>query len=154
MEQKDYREAADLFERLAELAARRTPLRAAHLYFEAGQARLLDGAIDSGMQNLAEGASLLASSGHYELLARISQRLLEELRRQGLEQEAAVWARKLDDLLEASPTAISPEGFHAETALPAKCPYCGGSLHPGEVERVGTDGALCSYCGSVVSGDS
>jgi DNA-directed RNA polymerase subunit RPC12/RpoP len=38
--------------------------------------------------------------------------------------------------------------------LPSKCPYCGGTLNPSEVERTPGGGAVCMYCGSIVQGDA
>lgn len=151
MEKGEYGQAADLFERLAGIVERRAAARAAQLYFEAGKARLLDGAMKAGMQDLRQGVNLLASSGRYELLARVSHRLPEELHRLGFVQAASELTGVMDELLEAVPSSFSSEPLESRPTLPTKCPQCGGTIHTREVEWLGTDRAECSYCGSVVS---
>jgi hypothetical protein len=153
MEQGMYKQAADLFSRLAQAAERRALPRTPQLYFQAGRARILKGATEVGMQNLYKGAEILATAGRWEILARASNRLTQELRGLGLEHEASVWSQKLEKLAGANLKSLSQRETKSKPTLPVKCPQCGGTIHPGEVDWLDTDRVLCSYCGSVVSGE-
>jgi hypothetical protein len=38
--------------------------------------------------------------------------------------------------------------------LPLKCPNCGGSVHPDELEWTDSRSAICDYCGSILETES
>jgi ribosomal protein S27AE len=72
-----------------------------------------------------------------------------ELRARDLEEEAAVLEAEIRDALAAHGRSLSPQpGSPAEPRLPAKCPYCGGSVLASEVEWIDERSAICDYCGS------
>jgi len=47
-----------------------------------------------------------------------------------------------------------PEPAKKAASLPAKCPQCGGSVHPGGIEWADDRRGICDYCGSILTASS
>jgi hypothetical protein len=149
----DYAEAAELFERLSRSASRHGLKVAPQLFLQAGRARILEGSVDLGMNNLREAMVQFSTTGQLERLPQIAQRITKELRSRGLVREAEQFDFDVKDLLNVEALPIDPNPRKIRDPLPAKCPYCGGTVHPNEVEWVDPNHAVCSFCGSIVGRD-
>jgi hypothetical protein len=151
-----YRDAAEIFERLARGAQQRgilkhAPflyLRAAHCYLHASQA---EHAID--LMNL--GLQLLCDTGRWRALYKAGERSVLELREMGNTQAANEVQAWLDKTLQDHPEAIHDAAAPSKPAhkLPAKCPFCGATVRSDQVEWIDADTAECLYCGSAVQAD-
>jgi hypothetical protein len=45
---------------------------------------------------------------------------------------------------------FNPPSITDIQSLPKKCPACGASVHPGEVEPLEDNTYACAYCGSIL----
>ncbi len=145
----EYGRAAELYERIAQVADARGGPRASLLHLQAGRARLYAGQTTLGMPSLKRGLELLKQNGQFLRFHRSRRRIIAELMDRGLTKEASEvesWfkaelppASKLDDM----DTTKHP-------ALPTHCPSCGAPLRPDEVEWLDEVTAECGYCGSPV----
>lgn len=150
MSQGAYAEAAEIFERLARTASRHGLKAAPQLLLQAGRAHILDGSIDLGMNNLREAMVQFSTAGQTERLPHIAVRISEELRSRGLVSEAEQLEVEVKDLLKMKSLPSDSSPRESGDPFPAKCPYCGGTVHPNEVEWVSSNHAVCSFCGSIV----
>jgi len=147
----DYPQAAALFGELADSAAVHGLPRAPQLALQAGRAWVLAGDLPHGLPRLRQGLTLLVQMGQRARLPAVAGRVLAELRARGHAAEADALENELRTLapglaLPAAPAATGP----ARRRLPAKCPYCGGSVHPDAVEWLDETSAACEYCGSTI----
>lgn len=155
MEVGDFLNAAELYEQLArphhDLGR---PRQAANLYLQAGRARLLGGHIPAGVALIRQGMGIFAQIGAWERFEQVGLRAVNELRQLGqaqMAQELRAWMDGLHP--QAAPI---PETAH-HPRLPLKCPFCGATVRPDEIEWIqdpnGEPLAECAYCGSAISGE-
>ncbi|HET6846150.1 MAG TPA: hypothetical protein VFH29_04910 [Anaerolineales bacterium] len=145
----EYVGAAEGLEQLARAVEGRRSRRAAHLYLEAGRARILGGDVDAGVILLDRGLRLLAASGATIQLARASRRVVQELSARGLHDKADQIRRSLADVgVSASDIAAMPVPETSRPILPVHCPGCGAPVHPDELEWLDEVTAECEYCGT------
>jgi hypothetical protein len=148
----NYQEAAERYTRLAERAVIRGKSRAGNWMIKAGQANVLAGAKEKGMQQIIKGMDMLQNEGRQKDLRRYAWRTIDLFNTNGLQAEA----RKVSDWIQG----ISPDaGFSSGEAasmggqvnnhrkLPSKCPSCGAPVHPEIVDWVENGQAACAYCG-------
>ena len=157
---QEYEEAAQIFERLGKGAQERgMQKRAPFLYIQAAHCRLLASQPERGVGLLSQGLRLLEESQQWSALHRSGTTAVEELKRLGQIQAAEKVQSWLDQILKDHPEAETPSFEHLSTSdntppkLPAKCPYCGASVHPDQVEWITLNSAECLYCGSTVEAE-
>ena len=145
-----YAEAASAFETLAHAAAGPATPRSGLLLLRAGEARVLAGENEAGVELMLSGLAALASTSHWLRLMRAGERSAAFLRVHGLQ----AGARQVESLLEArGPVNRVTEverGGGARRMLPTHCPQCGAALRAEEVEWIDSATAECSYCGSPI----
>ncbi len=150
----EFVEAAHAFETLAGAAETLGLPRAANLHLQAGRAWVEAGQTGRGLQHLRRGLSLAAQMGQMARLPAVTARVLTELRARGLTVEAEALQREVQAALAAHGLSLASVAPAAEPRLPAKCPHCGGTVHPSEVEWSDPRSALCAYCGSLLNAGS
>jgi hypothetical protein len=153
---EDYTGAARAFEELAKAASSRNGPAAPHLFLQAGRARILAGQVSSGMVLIQQALKLFAGSGEWLKFRRNRRRVVEELHRLGLEEEANSLTDYLAGEMPAGmeTTADEPQDdprpvARARATLPTKCQGCGAPLRSDEVEWVDEMTAECPYCGTI-----
>jgi NAD-dependent SIR2 family protein deacetylase len=68
-----------------------------------------------------------------------------------MEKEFKLLETEIDNLLSAAGLPLAGDmSAISQRRLPPKCPYCGGTVHPGEVEWINDTAAECDFCGSVI----
>jgi len=152
MENGNYANAADIFERLGRGAHDLGMLRQApRLYLQAGRAYILAGESDRGADFLRQGLNIFAETQSWEQLDRAGQRVVDDLTQWGhtdLAQEFDTWLKGI--------TPERPETYRRAAAstrrpqLPIHCPSCGGPIRADDVEWMDAATAECPYCGSGV----
>ena len=157
---QEYEKAAQIFERLAKGAQERgMHKRAPFLYIQAAHCRLLALQPERGVGLLSQGLRLLEESQQWPALHRSGTAAVEELTRLGQIQAAEKVQSWLDQVLKDHPEAEKSSFEHLSTSvksppkLPAKCPYCGASIRPDQVEWITENSAECLYCGSAVQAE-
>jgi hypothetical protein len=154
VENGQYADAAEIFERLADGALSRGVMqRAPHLFLQAGRARLHAGQVDRGISLIKRGLGLLADAGNWPLLYTAGTRSVWELTQMGQGEKARQIQDWLDEQLKDHPeakTAAPPMAEKSPPRLPANCPNCGAAVRPNEVEWLDPATAECPYCGSVI----
>ncbi|MEW6569290.1 MAG: hypothetical protein AB1449_14230 [Chloroflexota bacterium] len=149
-----YPQAAALFTELAEEASARGLPRAPQLFLQAGRAHILAGETASGIACLRQGLTRMAKLGQVGRLPRVAHRVLDELRARGLSTEADSLQAELPALVPGLRVEAPLAASGSARRLPAKCPYCGGTVHPESVEWLDEMSATCDYCGSVVQAET
>lgn len=149
MDDGRFSEAAPAFHDLAKLAEENFPERAPFLYFEAGQAAVLNGDPKKGLAHFRSGLTLLGSQQRFHRLRKAGRRIADELRARGLTAEAEEVEAVLrnNDQFPAERETSNPP---IRAILPTHCPSCGAAVHPNEVEWMDAVTAGCDYCGSPV----
>jgi hypothetical protein len=143
--------AADIFEQLAEGARQRDLPQYPQLLLQAGRANILSGATDRGTAQIKTAFEFLLTHGREAQVRRLAPGVRTFLQSHELD---STW-KALEQLLHEAKLHID-SGMPAPAEagrLPSKCPYCGGTLNPAEVEWALVGGAICTYCGSVVQGE-
>jgi hypothetical protein len=154
LEVGDHANAAVIFSELAVVARDLGMIeRAPYLFFQGARAYFLSGDIQAGLASVRDGFDLLASSGQTDRLRMAGARIIAELEQLGLPEAAEQVRQYLDQLGVSAPEKIDPSHARRKAMLPLKCPYCGATLHPDEVEWADDQNAVCAYCGSIVRGD-
>lgn len=102
------------------------------------------------MSAIETAFDILGKRGQWLKLKRVGERAIAFLNAQGEKGAAASLTRELKERL-AGIDLPSPSS-RAAGELPPKCPYCGGTVHPDEVEWIDASRAICDYCGSVIVG--
>jgi len=148
VEMGDFIPAARLFETLAEGALQRGLPQYPLLLLQSARARIQGGEINAGLAALHTAFESLVHAGRLGSARNLAPGTRQFLDAQGL---ADAW-QPIEELLDGAGSAPVGTAPTAPIRLPAKCPYCGGTLHPAEVERTPDGGAVCPYCGSVVEG--
>ncbi len=152
--QGESKEAAAIFSELADAAAKRGIPRAAQLNLQAGRALIEAEEAISGLDRIRQGLTLMAETNQLARLPNVGRRILTELRDKGLDAEAAAIESEIQTLLSKHGlTLAATEGSVDKRSLPSKCPYCGGNVHPDEVEWIEQQQAMCAYCGSRLTGN-
>jgi len=152
-EQGKYKDAAHLFEELAEKATARNLPPAPHLYVRSGRAYLLDGNINTAVSLFIKGFSIFASQKRWGELQRVCNRVIEDLRQQKRDKEANDLQAWVKNHMAESEASIS-EGFEKKRPpLPLKCDSCGAAIHPDEVEWIDDNTIECNYCGNMIRGE-
>jgi len=157
MVDRQFVEAAHIFERLSEEAKQRGMLvRAAGLALQASRARFAADDVETALGRASETLRLLVRGGHAERVPRVLSRMTAALREKGydtqadqLEQEAAQALKEMGLSLEEVRQRV-PQATERRTTLPAHCNGCGAALVPDEVEWHDAHTAECLYCGTIV----
>jgi hypothetical protein len=150
-DQGQWAQAAEQFECLASAAIEHTFPQAPQLFLRAGRARIAAGESEIGIGHLHQAVHLLGQFGQIRRLNLLRPRLIRELKEYGFEREAV----ELDQAIHKVLDQYGPPDGEIEPAgpanrLPGKCPSCGGTLRPDEIEWIDACSGVCSYCGSVV----
>ena len=159
MENGDYKEAAEIFERLADGAEKREMFRRApYLFLQAARARLWASQVQRADELLYRGLNILVRTGQWNTLYRLGNTAINEYKRLEQQEAADKLQAWLDEALGDHPEATQPASTRPEKAikratLPGKCPYCGASIRPDEVEWLDQQTAECVYCGSSVKAE-
>lgn len=138
--------AAAEFEALAAEAEGLGHPRALALHLQAGVAWCRAGEPALGLPHIQRGLTLLASRDP-ERARLIGERLAGDLAAWGLADESGAVRAELSRTSVAAPATDPSEPL---PRLPAKCPQCGGNVHPTEVEWADRQTAICDYCGSPI----
>lgn len=154
-ESGDYREAADRYTRLAERAVIRGKSRAGNWMIKAGQANVLNGSKDLGMQQIFKGMEMLRNEGRQRDLGKYAWRTIDLFKSSGLNTEAQrisdwVQGKAPDVKVEESGVPFNSDRTASRQRLPSKCPSCGAPVHPATVDWVENGQAACAYCGSLL----
>jgi hypothetical protein len=151
----DYTHAAERYTRLAERAVIRGKSRAGNWQIKAGQANVLAGNKQVGMQQVVSGMEMLRNQGRQRDLGKLAWRTIDLFKSNGLKDEAqqvSDWmlGKAPDVKLEETFQPIAQEKAQSRQRLPSKCPSCGAPVHPNTVDWVDNGQAACSYCGSLL----
>jgi hypothetical protein len=150
-ERGEHAQAAEIFERLASLAAARRGPRAPRFYVQAGRAWMHGGEMERAWPLLTEGRRIALASGTAPMLNPLLAQLQTELLGLGLSDQASRIAAWLPGQATVhSPMHPSPKRL---PLLPLKCPSCGGGVLTAEVVWLDEVTAECSYCGSPLRGE-
>lgn len=156
MERGNYSRAAEMFENLGRGAeARAIHQRVPFLYLQAARAYLYAGQITLSIPLLRQALKLLADAHRWDAFNRNASLAIEELQHKGYIQQADQLQGWIEQVKQNHPEAASrpvriTQGDTPRPHLPAKCPFCGASLRPDEVEWLDDTTAECPYCGSSV----
>ena len=151
-------EAARIFNTLADgMDMRGMEIRAAMIRMQAAYAEALSNKSLQAVRSASMALDILSIANRPMKTASSTGRVIIVLRQKGHEKEAAELEAKVDALLEKAGSSrqqvmqqlAAARGIH-HGELPAKCPSCGGSLLPDEVEWHDASTASCTYCGSAV----
>ena len=150
MENADYANAAEIFERLARGAHDRGILRQApRLYMQAGRAHMLAGNTEQGADLLRQGLSIFAGAQRWGHLHQAGSRVVDELEQWGHTDLAKEFSDWLKETLPEKPETYQHAGMQkSRPQLPIHCPSCGGPIHADDVEWLDATTAECPYCGS------
>ena len=152
-ERGEHSNAAQLFEQQARYAADRGIfLPAAHLYLQAGRARLLGGDPDSSETLLRDGLRLLAERTNPGRFATSLKQLSLDLLNLGhgeLETKLSTW---IDETLKLNirEVARSSQKPPIKLRVPLHCSSCSAFLRSADIETVDTGLDVCVYCGSLI----
>jgi hypothetical protein len=153
LETEDYAQAGAVFEELGVAALRRSIPRAPQLFLQAGRAYAKAGNAQKGTELLIKGLRAMAKMGQVHRLPIVSRRILNGLRELGMTSEYQILEGEINQLLPPMDLSLQSEDKMPTTAkLPPKCPYCGGTVHPDEVDWINEYAATCDFCGSVIEG--
>ena len=149
MELGQHAQAATAFEELAAQGEQRGLPQASRLYVQAGRAWAKAGQPARALERIRHGLADLKTAGRVGLVSSLAARLTMELSEMGFAAEAEALASEFEPHNSGSVSGWRPPA--SEVRLPEKCPYCGGTVRPDEVEWIGQAQALCNYCGSAIS---
>ena len=150
---EQWESAAELFEMLAVAAENRHLPQAPQLYLRAGQARVTNGESKVGVTHVRHAVKLFAAHSQYARLQNLRPRIVAILQENELEREAAEIDQSIHQILDARPGLQSQPSILRELRFPTKCPSCGGTVRPDELEQIARNSLACGYCGSIVQAD-
>src|SRR5512140_2714684 len=84
----NYSEAASAYEQLARAADARGGRRAPFFYIQSGRCKVMAGKAVDGVQDIERGLGLFAMRGRQHKVARVGERIVNELNARGLKNEA------------------------------------------------------------------
>jgi hypothetical protein len=156
IEKGDHANAAQLFERQARDAADRgIYLPAAHLYLQAGRARLLAGETEAGKELLHQGLGILANHLNTQRLAISANQLMDDLFMMRQDTLAGDLSKWLKQTLKAD--LFAPDDGAKDTPVrsgrPIQCPRCNAILRYADIAPMDAVRAICVYCGSLIDGE-
>lgn len=153
---EDYTGAARAFEELASAASSRNGPAVPHLYLQAGRANFKAGHVARGMSQIELALKVFTERGEWLKFQRNRRRVAEELRNNGLENEANTIKIFMEEQI---PVEIKFSGdepsndpkpvARARATLPSRCLECGAPLRMDEVDWVDENTAECPYCGNI-----
>jgi tetratricopeptide (TPR) repeat protein len=152
----NYRDAAEIFEKLARGAHQRGNLKhAPFLYLRAARCFLHASQTEHALGLMNQGLRLLEETQRWPALYRAGRRSIIELKEMGHAQaanEVQVW---LDSAMQNHPEAIQAAMASTKQShkLPSKCPFCGATIRSDQVEWIDDDTAECVYCGSAIQAE-
>jgi hypothetical protein len=156
MDSGNYEQAAITFSKLGEGAlSRGMDERAPYLFLQAGRAYSMMNDFINGKLFFLRGLNLFAENKQWNQVYKFCDRISQEMeaKAQGkLAQEIIGWR---DSVIPAGFTPLPTLGQATKkttVTLPPKCPYCGATVSPVEVEWLNETSAACMYCGSVIQG--
>lgn len=141
-------DAAQSFDELAQTALDHDRPIASQLFIQAGRAYLAAGNLERAELTLTQGIRLMIEQDDPRL-GPVAQRLAADLRGGSHSDLADAIQQLLPPPLPAVAHQTAKQRTHA---LPAKCPYCGGSVHSDQVDRTDPERPACAYCGSPLVG--
>ena len=151
MAQGKAEEAAPILESLADKAEARGIVRAPQLNLQAGRAWLEANKSERAVTRLRRGLQLMHRMGQWHRLQAAGPRVLADLRKHNLTDEAATLEADLKEMLAQGELTLGSTTAAEHTyRLPAKCPCCGGTVMPDEVQWLEDGRAVCDYCGSIL----
>jgi hypothetical protein len=153
VERGDHANAAQLFERQARDAADRGIfMPAAHLYLQAGRARLLGGETEATQELLYQGLGILADHLDAQRLAMSANQLIEDLLRMGQDTLAGDIHTWLKQALNADLAAVNVVAKDApvRAGRPTQCPRCSAILRNADIVPWDSVRGICVYCGSLI----
>lgn len=154
MESENYKEAAPIFDQLAEnTLAKGMIRRAPFLFHKASRAYFLSGQINAGKEMLYKGLNLLLEGQRWQVLQSMIYRSVHELEQMKLveiAQEVRDWQSVAFQKSTTTPSPTSDENPKMQSKLPPKCPYCGATVSPNEFEWIDPNTIECAYCGSII----
>lgn len=118
------------------------------LYIEAGRAQLQAGQPDLAGASYERGLQVLIDDGRADRLQSLGRLAIAELETAGFDQLPAQLGRKVEQAIQAAGTSTIAPLAERAARLPAKCPYCGGSVRSTEVDWLTPEEPACAYCGS------
>ncbi|HKZ44038.1 MAG TPA: hypothetical protein VJZ78_03265 [Anaerolineales bacterium] len=151
----DFQGASQLFDELAQSAMTRNGPAVPHLLIQAGRAKILTGQIPEGIKNIKGALDVFAQRREWMRLIRTRSRAVQQLRENGMEQEAVDIESYLSDLIPTELSSLQHEEpvtpiSKAISRLPVSCPGCGGPIRSDQVEWVDEVTAECPYCGRIM----
>jgi len=149
MQNENYAEAAQAFEKIAQITERRRGARAPIFHLRAGRAYILAGNTEKGMPRLTRGLTMLAAKKQWEPFQRFGQRAVDELKKLGFKKETQEIVELLEKRLpeEENTDLVQDEFF---TTLPTQCESCGAPIRSNEVKWIDENTAECLFCGNPV----
>ena len=155
METGDFANAAVLYSQLARTLHDLGRLRqAARLYVQSARALRLSGQIKPALETYQQGLGLFVQAGAWQAFERVGGRALAELRQQNQSQAADELSSWIQTTRQSRPpeSVVAAGGEAApRKKLPLKCPSCGASVRPDDVEWIEDGYAECGYCGSTLA---
>jgi hypothetical protein len=151
MESGQPREAAEMYDQLAQIAhSRNKPKPAAYLDVQAARAWAAAGDAQTAYERARRGLSAFITLGFGDRVAQILPTLVSKLRERGLSQAADDLERDLRAQLAQAGVSTATAPASPRGALPARCPHCNTPLNPAEIEWLNPTAAECPFCGRVV----
>jgi hypothetical protein len=140
--------AAELFDQLAEGARQRGLPQYPQLLLQSARAHVEVGKVDHGISHMMTAFQYLLETDQVERIRKLAPGVRRFLQSHQLD---SAWLELEKILVQAGISLDSPPSGAAQAGgLPVKCPYCGGTLNPEEVESVASGDVICLYCRSVV----
>jgi hypothetical protein len=171
-DQGKFAEAAPIFGRLAEGAAKRGMLnRAGDLYLQSARCHIEAGNVSLAVERAKQALHLFGRAGLVGKIERLMPRMVDALQQKGYEAEATALRQEVEArLAEAPPGRRPPAGARpsrwpsfarpalstvegppmTRRELPTKCSACGAPIKPDDVTWLDPGTAECPYCGSVL----
>jgi hypothetical protein len=153
VERGDHANAAQLFERQARDAADRGIfMPAAHLYLQAGRARLLAGETEAAQELLYQGLGILADHLDVQRLTMSANQLIDDLLRMGQDTLAGDVHTWLKHALKTDLVAVDDgaKDTPARGRRPTQCPRCNAILRNADIVPWNSVRGICVYCGSLI----
>lgn len=155
-----YKEAAKRYILMGDKAAQRNLRHAPNLYLQAARSYLFLGEATLAIKYLNQGMTILASEKRWANLYHVGRKSTAILIEKGYQEQADSLQQWISKTIPAEVYANLQDHeiqFRKSdhTSLPSNCSQCGGIVNPDEVEWSDDHStAICSYCGSIIDGES